>query len=864
MIFLTTIIKKQPKIIYRLTFSYLFVISSFVSAEDYFDPGFLTLSGESNNIDLSIFSNKNSVAEGEYTLTVFLNNQDVGQYSLTFLKNRKDIVTPELTTKLLKSWGVDVNNISSLSSLPNDKAINELDSYIPHATINLDLARLRLDISIPQVAMDPSFDKNSDPNLWDNGIPAILMNYNISAGHSDNDNSVKNDNLYASIRSGVNISAWRLRSTMTYTRSKTSESNNELNSLQQQTQFSDTYIARDINNIRSSLLVGESTTGSDVFDSIPFKGIKLASNEQMLPSQLRGYAPSITGIANTNARITVRQNGNVVYETYVAPGPFNINDIQQAGLSGDYDVTVTESDGSERRFIIPYSALPMMLRPKGSKYELTMGRYNGSLTQGSRESDFILGTAAYGLPSGITVYGGTILSKNYQSYNLGTGVSLGQVGALSGDITHSSTKLINNNSESNSKVGQSYRVRYSKSLDTTGTSVDLTALRYSTENFYNFNEFNSQGYQLGNGVNPWILQHRRSSFQTQLSQQLAEYGSLRFRASKDDFWGSNKTLKGLSLGYSGTAKGVSFGLNYSIDRVKDTNGHWPENRQISANISIPFRNFSFSQNTSIYATSMYMQDNHGKTQNQVGVSGSMLDSSISYSLSQNWGNQGQVATSNANVAYQGSKGSISSGYSYSNDSRSINMNTNGGILIHSDGITLSTSMGDSVALISAPGAYGASLNNGATIIDQQGYAVAPYLTDYTKNSIGIDPTTLPDNVDLIHSNVNIYPTKGAVVKANLKTRIGYQALITIINKNQTVIPFGTIASLQRTNNESITGIVGDQGQVYLSGLPEKGSLHLHWGNSPDEQCTANFNINDSIVNKFNLIHQINSVCENKK
>ena len=67
-------ITKKQKFIYKLTFSYLFVISSFVSAEDYFDPSFLTLSGESNNIDLSIFSNKNSVAEGKYTLTVFLNN----------------------------------------------------------------------------------------------------------------------------------------------------------------------------------------------------------------------------------------------------------------------------------------------------------------------------------------------------------------------------------------------------------------------------------------------------------------------------------------------------------------------------------------------------------------------------------------------------------------------------------------------------------------------------------------------------------------------------------------------------------------------------------------------------------------------
>lgn len=47
----------------------------------------------------------------------------------------------------------------------------------------------------------------------------------------------------------------------------------------------------------------------------------------------------------------------------MAPGAFYINDIQQAGLSGDYDVTITEADGSERQFVVPYSSLPVMLRP---------------------------------------------------------------------------------------------------------------------------------------------------------------------------------------------------------------------------------------------------------------------------------------------------------------------------------------------------------------------------------------------------------------------------------------------------------------------------------------------------------------------
>ncbi|WP_415881069.1 fimbria/pilus outer membrane usher protein [Klebsiella variicola] len=49
-------------------------------------------------------------------------------------------------------------------------------------------------------------------------------------------------------------------------------------------------------------------------------------------------------------------------------------------------------------------------------------------------------------------------------------------------------------------------------------------------------------------------------------------------------------------------------------------------------------------------------------------------------------------------------------------------------------------MGDSVALVSAPGAAGVSVNGGTAVTDWRGYAVVPYLTDYTRNSVGVDPS----------------------------------------------------------------------------------------------------------------------------
>lgn len=838
-------------------------------ADDYFDPSFLGVVGESTDVDLSAFSQVGGVAEGEYTVSVFVNQQDTGQYTMNFVKTEQGNVVPEITPAQLESFGVNVPQIPDLKNLPAEEPILNIGSLIPQATTTLDLARLRLDISVPQVAMKPSVYRNTDPSLWDEGIPALMANYNFSAGRSTNSYSqglkTHNNNLFASVRAGANAGPWRLRSTLTHTRFEYSGGLNQSSSTDTQTRFSSTTLSRDIRALRSILVIGETSTYSDVFDGVPFKGVQLTSSEQMLPTQLRGYAPTISGVANSNARITVRQNGNVIYETYVAPGAFYINDIQQAGLSGDYDVTITEADGSERQFVVPYSSLPVMLRPGGWKYELASGRYDGNLTTDSRRSDFVLGTAVYGLHNNVTLYGGTLLAKDYQSLSLGSGFSLGNFGALSTDVTHSSAKFSGTAQQgSDRQTGQSYRIRYSKSLMSTGTSVDLTALRYSTEHFYSFSEFNSQGYRLEEGLSPWTLQRRRSSFQTQLSQQMAEYGSLHFRANRDDYWGSNRTLTGLSLGYSNSIKGIGYGVNYNIDRVKDPRGNWPENRQLSFNVNVPFSLFAQDKNLqSIYATYSMTHDNNGRTQNNTGLSGSVMDGKLSYSVSQSWGNQEQTANSNVNVGYQGNKGSISGGYSYSNTSQNINMNASGGVLVHSEGVTFSRTMGDSVALVSAPGASGVSVNGGVAVTDWRGYAVSPYLLDYNKNSIGLDPSTLPMDVDLVQSNVNVYPTKGAVVKASFTTRIGYQVLMTLKQETK-YVPFGAIATLVSDDGaETINSIVGDSGQVYLTGLPENGKLLVKWGEDAAQQCQVNFDLRNLTMSADMPIRQVSYRCMSK-
>ncbi|WP_300006034.1 fimbria/pilus outer membrane usher protein [uncultured Cedecea sp.] len=845
-------VKKIAVLIYSTLF-----MSSLAFSEDYFDPGFLLVTGEKNTVDLSVFSEAGGMTEGKYTLNIVINQRDAGQYTLNFIKNKQGAVTPELTPDLLSELGVNVENIPAFKHVPADKPVDDLTALIPKSTVRFDMARLELLISVPQVAMKPDMNNIVDPSLFDNGIPAFLMNYTLSGGRSEyNQAGIKStgNTFFALAHSGINIGPWRLRSSMSHSYSDTRGSHADKRS-QRKTTFSNTYVQRDIVRMKSNILAGEGSTNSDIFDSILFRGVKLATNTQMSPSQLQGFSPAIEGVANSSARIVVRQNGNVIYETLVAAGPFRINNIPQSGLSGDYQVAIIESNGETRNISIPYSSLPIMKRPGSFEYEVTAGQYNSSQTTKSRGTRFLLGTLTYGLPKAITLYGGAIISNDYQSVNIGSGLSLGAFGAFSADITSAIASL---NAKNN--TGNSYRLRYSKSMLSTGTTFDLTALRYSTKNFYTFNEFNNEGFRLNDYEAPWTRYRKRSSFQTSVRQQLGDYGNIGLRLSKDDYWGNQRSIKGMSLSYNNSYKSVSYSMSYDISRLSDYGNEWAEDRRFSLNISIPLSVFSYSPAlNSAYVNTSLTRDNNRNTVMQTGISGSAVDNKLNYHVSQSLANRGQNS-SNLNLGWQGDKGNVNVAYGYTQDSHTYNINASGGLVVHGDGITLSRTLGDSVALISAPHAPGVSDLGHSAKTDSKGYAVVPYLTSYQKNKVSLDPSTLPDGVDVTQSDINVYPTSGAVVRAGFDTKVGHQLLITL-RQGGAFVPFGAIATLTgASGGHESSGIVGDDGQVYLSGLPDKGTLNVSWGNDPDRQCRANFDIHNIKTGNDFFIKKITVAC----
>lgn len=199
---------------------------------------------------------------------------------------------------------------------------------------------------------------------------------------------------------------------------------------------------------------------------------------------------SVRGVANSNATIEIRQNGYLIYSKNVAPGAFDIDDINPSNQSGDLNVSVIEADGSRRNFTVPYSAVPNMLRAGNNRFQFTAGEYRDGYSGGWRPR-FVQGTLSYGLSFGSTLYGGFLTVESYNAIATGIAQDLHQFGAISFDITTARAQL----ASGDASTGQSYRFLYSKSLNQYGTDFRLVGYRYNTSGYYSFsdtiNEHNS-------------------------------------------------------------------------------------------------------------------------------------------------------------------------------------------------------------------------------------------------------------------------------------------------------------------------------------------------------------------------------------
>lgn len=763
-----------------------------------------------NRTALAQYVENDGLLAGTYRTDIYLNDKWLETRDVTFVIGEKgSTLLPIITEKDLTRMGVSAEHLATLKKRPASQPVAPLSSFIPGATTEFDSTKLRLDIHIPQIALQQTARDYIAPERWDTGLTNAFTNYSISG--SNNRSSVhQQSDLFLNLNNGFNLGAWRLRNTASYT--KNTDGWKALT----------TYLQRDITTLRSQLTLGDSFTSNSVFDSVPFRGIKLASNINMVPYSERGFAPVIRGVAKTNAQITIRQNNYIVYQTYVPPGPFELRDLSAVHTGSDMEVTILEADGNKSVFTESSSSLPIMEREGKFNYSTVFGRYRSNYS-GYSAPIFGQLSLAYGLPQGVTVYGGMLGSADYQASAAGVGLDIGRLGSLSVDSTLARARFI----EGTEQQGLSHRLQYAKKIDTTGTSFTLASYRYSTRGFYTFDEsIRVSSLLAGNYINA-VSQYRsnkRSRMQANISQNLSNWGSLYFSGYQQDFWGMSGKERALSAGFSSTA----YGINYSINFNQTKSPVYASDKQLSLAISIPLT-------SNVWADYSLNTGNRSAAAHQVGLNGLALDSKLSYNAQQNYAADGRNNSTTLSSSYRGAYGTASVGYNHYADNQQLNYGLQGGVVVHPYGVTFSQPLNETMILIRAPGANHVDVEGAAGVTtDWRGYAIVPYATAYRKNRVGINMQHAPENVEIDHPVTEVIPTDGALVLADFKTRVGQRVLLTLMHNGE-FVPFGATATIGDGDN---AGIVGFEGQVFLSGVAENNRVQVKWGQAVGQSCRA--------------------------
>ncbi|WP_230086430.1 fimbria/pilus outer membrane usher protein, partial [Providencia alcalifaciens] len=464
----------------------LFVIPNTYAQDgkDYYFPSSLISIDAEHIADLSTFENQGSQLPGTYDVDVYLNGNLKYRRNMAFVKEQHcqeqhthvstttdpTGLMPLLTKQDLTELGVNTET-SAFTQSESDQCIN-IVQLIPNAHTEFDFPKMKLNISIPQIALSNVAKDEISTNQWDDGINALFTSYTLGI----TDNQYKHDfskNIYLNLRNGINIGSWRYRDNRTWTR-YTSKHNQESH-----WQYLNSYVERGIIPWRSRLVLGDSTTNNTVFDSLTFRGVQLRTDESMYPASQQGFSPIIRGVANSNATLEIRQNNYLIYQANVAPGEFAITDLNSLNSSGDLQVSILEANGDIQSFIVPYASVPVLLREGRMSYSLTAGEFRSDNSHYDT-TQFGETTLIWGASSLTTLYGGIQYAQNYLSGAIGTGFNLGAWGAFSADITHANSQL----TDGSRYQGQSLRFLYARAFPETGTNIQLTGYRYSTRGYY--------------------------------------------------------------------------------------------------------------------------------------------------------------------------------------------------------------------------------------------------------------------------------------------------------------------------------------------------------------------------------------------
>jgi outer membrane usher protein len=782
---------------------------------------------QSKSLNLDRLTSSEKVIPNDYLLDIYLNDKYVTQsfVNISDDPNSNTIQRYCIPAKTVKQ--LDFNE--KLIDLEKNKS-SCIDTRLMNHVVfwKLNIAKQRLDISSPQAMLNERPQGYINPELWQNGNTTAFLKYYANYYNTDSGQSAKQNSSFLSLNTGLNFSDWQLRHS-----GNTSYTNNKSNDYISY----ETKLLHVLPTIKSQLTLGDFYTNSSTFNSnssISIRGIQIASDERMLPKSQQNFAPVISGYANTNALIRVRQNQQIIMERTVPAGEFSIQDLQTPGNGGMLNVDIIESNGVIRSFDIPYSNFIQSLRKNQYRYQIAAGVFRQN--NHSYNENLINASYDYGLNNFITLNTSILISDHYQSYILGSAFNtlLGGI-ALEGNYVSSEHGVSKEN-----KTSYSASLRYNLSFNEAKSNLTLNSTLYGNQDYYTFDEIMQNMYGLSLYYSPLTNSTPKSLNYIQYSHLFGpKLGSLSANYTAYNYWDNHKRNT-YQINYSNSYKGINY--YFGVQKTLNSANLSEEDTQYFFNIDFPLQ-FK-TKKANLRVSSEQYKENSERNTNQIGLFGN-LGKYQQFGYSVNYVNNDEKDQITSSMSYEATPIYLSTTFATDLEKqRQYSVQAQGAIIAHQYGLTLANNLGETYAIVHAKGLENSRLTNG-TKFDRYGNAVISTLTPYQYNSLTLDSNTIPIKTNVDSTEQYVIPKSNASVLVTFNVSKLSSALISIQSEQlNDLIPMG--ASVVDSDGNNIA-TVGQGQQIYIQNIQATQYKVLKGSN---ESCT--FNISDQMFKQAQI------------
>ncbi|OSI11055.1 fimbria/pilus outer membrane usher protein [Neisseria canis] len=157
---------------------------------------------------------------------------------------------------------------------------------------------------------------------------------------------------------------------------------------------------------------------------------------------------------------------------------------------------------------------------------------------------------------------------------------------------------------------------------------------------------------------------------------------------------------------------------------------------------------------------------------------------------------------------------------HTNGMTNWNTGVRGGIVLMRGDVFATRTVNDSFAVVNAGGMGGVPVmlfNNTVGKTNRKGLLLVPNLSAYQKNSLDIDITDLPQNVQVEHSRVQAVPTERSGVAVDFKINIMRAAALTLKHSDGLFVKDGSVI---RSEDGTPVAVVGFDGRAFIEQLAE--------------------------------------------